>query len=370
MVIGIDASRAQLSNRSGTENYSYNLIRALAAIDSENRYLLYLRDRPLYPLVTQPNFVTKLLRAPYLWTQARLAFECWVNPPEVLFVPAHTLPLLRPGNLKSVVTIHDLGEEYLPGYHQFPQKYYLSFASRYAAKNATRLIAVSHATKRDLIERYQVQSEKIDVVYEGIDTEFFKPGSEEEVNSVRAKYGLSKNYIFFLGTIQPRKNLQRLISAFARNVRSGAAADFELVIAGGRGWLDKGIYSAPTKEAVANQVKFIGRVPDEDLPALYTGATFFAYPSLFEGFGLPVLEAFGCSTPVLTSKTTSLPEVAGEAAFLVNPDSVEDIEVGIRQLLDSDSLRKKLIKAGSDQVKKFSWEKTAEQTLAVLLKTT
>src|SRR3989344_9190031 len=271
MLIGFDASRAFASEATGTENYSRNLLRALAKIDRKNRYRVYLRGSSQFMVdssqinktvnrepitknfIWPANFEFKVIRPYRLWTQVGLALETWRNPVDLLFVPAHTLPIFRRRNIafsnfqfplsnylkifqlksrksmidgkwqmvnrsKYVVTIHDLGVEYLPGYHQFPQRYYLDLASRYAARHADALIAVSRSTKADLIKRYAIATKKIFVVSEGVDTSFFKPQSKSKVESVKSKYKIDGNYILFVGTVQPRKNLEMLIEAFARLV--------------------------------------------------------------------------------------------------------------------------------------------------------
>lgn len=171
MHIGIDASRAFVDERTGTENYSYKLIKALAKFDRENDYTIYVRQLASPSLTWQGwpgNFRFKVIHWPRFWTQAGLAMECLINPPDVLFIPAHTMPVVRRLGLKTVVTIHDLGSEFLPEYHQFPQKIYLNFATIYAVKNATKLITVSKSTKKDLIKKLAGDPNKIVVVYEGL----------------------------------------------------------------------------------------------------------------------------------------------------------------------------------------------------------
>ena len=260
MLIGFDASRAFVPEVTGTENYSLNLLKALAKADRKSRYRVYLRgqsgksksgvwsitkNKPGLELPYKQglkkwpkNFEFKTIHPNRLWTQVGLALETWRNPVDILFIPAHTLPILRRRSFmvygswdknynpderltinhkptKYVVTIHDLGVEYLPGYHQFPQRYYLDFASRYAAFHADGVIAVSVTTKRDLIKRYQISPKKIFVVHEGVDTAFFRPSSKLKVQSVKSKYKIEGDYILFVGTVQPRKNLEMLIKAFS-----------------------------------------------------------------------------------------------------------------------------------------------------------
>lgn len=385
MHIGIDASRAFVSQVTGTENYSLNLIRALLKIDRKNHYTLYIKEhkRNMELVLSSgaapsPNYKFKVIPLLYLWTQVGLAWECLKNPPDVLFIPAHTLPVIRRPKLPVVVTIHDLGAEFLPQYHQFPQKLYLNKSTEYAVRHAHRIIAVSESTKKDLITKLHCDPEKISVIYEGIDREKFKvqPSSRAQVegsskfkvSKIKKKYGIVGDYLLFVGTVQPRKNLVRLIEAFSLAIKQFSNLAISLLIVGKPGWLDEEIYEAPKKFGVEGKVKFLDYVSDEDLPFLYQNALCFVLPSLYEGFGLPILEAMACGCPVVASKTSSLPEVVGEAGILVDPDDVLDIAKNLQLVLGGLQLRKTLIKRGLEQVKNFSWEKCAKETLVVLEK--
>lgn len=364
MVIGIDASRAANEEKTGTENYSWNLIHALARIDKKNRYVLYFNKIPPFFEISQPNFSTKVLPAPKFWTQGRLAWECLTHPPDILFVPAHTIPAIRRGSLKTIVTVHDLGAEFLAEYHKFPQKIYLTWSTKYVASHATHLIAVSEFTKKGLRRTLKVQSKRISVVYEGTDRKIFYPRSDLEVEQVKAKYGLAKNYFLYVGSIQPRKNLVRLIEAFAK----ARLKDIDLILVGSRGWLYEDIYKAPEKFSISNYTRFLGYVDDEDLAALYSGAIGLAFPSLYEGFGLPILEAFATRCPVLTSNIGAMAEVASQAAVLVDPDNARGIAVGLKRLASDENLRSALIQKGEQRAQDFSWEKTALETVKVFEK--
>lgn len=357
MLIGFDGSRAFRKNKTGTEEYSYQLLKALSKIDHKNRYSVYVRELPTtclpagkanYQLPT--NFSIRKISWPRFWTQGGLAIQTFRDRLDVLFVPSHTLPIIRNPGLKTVMTVHDLGVEYLPKLHQLKQQIYLKYITRYQLKSATKLIAVSKATKDDLVKRARIDPRKISVIYEGYDKKLFKPDTKAS--------SLSPYYLF-VGTVQPRKNLERLIKAFART--SGV----KLVIAGSRGWLADEIYKLPKKLKIEDRVKFLGYVQDKDMPALYSGAIALLFPSLFEGFGLPLLEAQACGCPVLTSNVSSMPEVAGKGAVLVNPYDVNDIVKGMNRIKNKE-LRIKLIKAGFENIKRFSWERCARETLKVL----
>lgn len=364
MTIGFDGSRTFTPGRTGTENYSYQLLRALARLDFKNRYLVYVRplsipeDKEVWP----KNFQFKTIDWPRFWTQGGLAIQTFKDNLDVLFVPAHTLPLIRKPGLKTVVTVHDLGSEYLPSMHQLKQQLYLGFMQKFQLQTATKIIAVSKATKEDLIKRVEIDPKKVNVVYEGYDKDLFKPVKGDTlVNSLRQYKLKPQEYFLFVGTVQPRKNLERLIRAFAVL----KLAPSKLVIAGNKGWLSEEIYRLPKKLGIEDRVKFLGYVPDENLPALYSGALALTFPSLFEGFGLPILEAQACNCPVLTSSASSLPEVGGKAAVYVDPYSVDDIVKGMERV-KGEGERVKLIQKGLDNVKRFSWEKCAAQTLQIL----
>lgn len=350
MVIGFDGSRAFDLERTGTENYSYQLLKALAKIDKKNQYIVYIRLGVTVGNEWSVNFSFVEIPWPRLWTQGGLAMQTFIDSLDVLFVPSHTLPIIKNPGLKTVVTVHDLGSEYLPSMHQVKQRLYLSFMQKYQLKTATKIIAVSRATKRDLVEKMGIRANKIEVIYEGYDKNLFRPiKGDILVNSLRA-------YYLFVGTVQPRKNLVRIMEAFS------IVGKGNLVIAGQKGWIADEIYNLPKKLGIEDRVKFLGYVSDNDLTALYYRATALLFPSLFEGFGLPILEAQACGCPVITSNLSSMPEVAGKGAIFVNPYSVQDIIRGIREIGD---IRKKLINAGFENVKRFSWEKCAAQTLEV-----
>src|SRR4030042_4045411 len=361
MIIGIDASRISKEIKTGTENYSSDLIKGLSLVDNKNPYVLYFNKIPQFFEISHPNFSTKIIRSPRLWTQVRLAWECLLFPPDILFVPAHTIPVIRRPSLKTIVTVHELGAEFLEAYHQFPQKLYLNWSTEFVAKYATHLIAVSNSTKRDLMKTLKVPANRISVVYEGVNRGVFMPKRTEEIDKVAAKYGLSEKYFLYVGTIQPRKNLARVIEAFAKANLSRT----KLVLVGEKGWLSDNIYDMPRKLSIENKVKFLGFVPTEDLPALYSGAVAFVFPSLYEGFGLPILEAFACGCAVMTSNFGATEEIARRAAFLVNPKKIDGISEGFRNLAVDTDLRNKLRSLGFERIEDFSWEKTATETLKV-----
>lgn len=369
MIIGIDASRAFVPDPAGPEYYSLNLIKNISNLDKVNRYILYLRAGQKVSFKLPANFEVRVIRLKYLWTQFGLASETILRPPDLLFIPSHTLPLLtrilRP-RLPIVVTIHGLEGKYLPQSGNPFAHIYRNWSISWAVRFSTALIAVSKDTKNDIIKTYKLRSKTIKVIQEGVDFARFVTGRPKFVK----KFG---NYILFVGTIQPRKNLVRLIKAFALLLEIGNAIAIAkqlgkmenlcLVIAGKPGWLYDNVLAAPKRFGVQKSVKFVGRVADRDLPDLYAGAKAFVLPSLTEGFGLPILEAQAAKVPVVAAKTGALPEISGGAAVLVNPRSVKSIKEGIEEILVNKALAKKLIKEGVKNARKLSWKKTAYSTI-------
>ncbi|MEK7616513.1 MAG: glycosyltransferase family 1 protein [Patescibacteria group bacterium] len=376
MVIGFDASRVFVGKRTGTENYSYQLLKSLSKIDKKNSYKVYIRfiNDPIGELmkILPKNSEIVEIKWNRLWTQGGLAIQTFIDSLDVLFIPSHTLPIIRKPGLKTVMTVHDLGVEYLPYYHQLKQQLYLKYITRYQLQTATKLIAVSNATKEDLLKKASIHPQKVSVVYEGFDNNLFRPvKSDILVTSLRQYKLIPGEYFLSVGTVQPRKNLERLIKAFYHSQKKIASGfsnprnDIHLVIAGSKGWLADEIYRLPKELGIEDKVKFLGYVPDKDLPALYSGAIALTFPSLFEGFGLPILEAQACGCPVVTSNISSMPEVAGKGAIYVNPYSVDDIVKGMGKCQIS-NVKSQIVKAGFENVKRFSWEKTAKETLKIL----
>ena len=362
MQIGIDASRATVARRTGTESYARRLIQALLEEGARrgHAFTLYFRDVPPPDLFPPPlgfpeTLVTnRVIAFPRLWTHVRLSWELLSRPrPGVLFVPAHVLPLAHP--LPTVVTVHDLGYRYFPEAHSPRQRRYLDWSTRFSARMATRVLADSEATGRDLARFYGIPAKKVTVVYPGYDESLHRV----DPAAVRAKYDLPADYFLHVGTLQPRKNLLRLIEAVAQ-----IPGPVSLVLAGRPGWLSAPIVAKAQEHA--GRVRLLEYVPDEALAGLYSGARALVFPSLFEGFGFPVLEAMACGTPVICSNTSSLPEVAGEAALQVDPLDTSAIASAMVQVQSYPAVRAALADKGYAQVRKFSWAQAARQTLAVL----
>ncbi|MBI2953512.1 MAG: glycosyltransferase family 4 protein [Chloroflexi bacterium] len=364
MRIGIDSSRATVGERTGTENYSLRLVRELIDVGNGNEFVLYFREPPTpgtfpdYPSVTQ-----QVISFPRLWTHVRLSWEMLTSSPDVLFVPAHVLPILHPA--RTVVTIHDLGYLYHRYAHRTVDWCYLHLSTLYNARMATKVIADSNATKRDLIEKYDIAAEKITTVYLAHD-DTFRPIEEKAViDAALRRYHIEDDYFFCLGTMQPRKNLMGTVAAYATMKRLHGVRH-KLVIAGKHGWLSESIFKKARSLDIEDDVVFTGYVPDEDLPALLTGATALVFISLYEGFGLPALEAMACGTPVIASNVSSLPEVVGDAGLLVDPQDVIAVSSAMTRLATDSSFRNELSGRGIERAHLFSWRQSAAATLDVI----
>lgn len=364
MLIGIDASRAITEPRTGTENYSVQIVRGLVRVGEGHDFRLYLRPRPLPPsglLPEGPRVRWHTIGPNRLWTHIGLAGEMLRNPPDVLFVPAHVVPMFHPR--ATVVTIHDIGYHYYPQHHTLPARLYLEASTRLSCRAARRVIADSHSTARDLVRVYGLDASRITVVYPGVDPRFARADRQTQ-DAVRRRYGLERPFLLYLGTIQPRKNLVRLVEAFARLPRDLAGVDLALV--GGTGWLAGDIFRRVGDLGLQDRVHFVGYAPDEDLPALLSAAECLVMPSLYEGFGLPVLEAMACGTPVICSNASSLPEAAGEAALFFSPHDVQGMADAMARVLTDAALRETLVEGGYAHVARFSWEQASREVLDVL----
>ncbi|MEZ4769950.1 MAG: glycosyltransferase family 1 protein [Caldilineales bacterium] len=298
-----------------------------------------------------------------LWEQTVLPVAARRHSLDLLHGAVNVTPLL--GLCPTVVTIHDLSFMRYPQAFPALQRTYLRREVRRSARHARQVIAVSQATRDDVVALFGVSPARVTVVYNGVDA-VFTPAPTEEVEAFRRERGLPQRFVLHLGTLEPRKNLARLVQAFAQaRQRLPDADDLKLVLAGGKGWDYDDIFAAVQRERLHDHVLFPGYVADADLPWLYRAATVFTYPSLLEGFGLPVLEAMACGTPVVTSSVSSLPEVAGDAALLVDPASVDALAGALVRVLSDGTLAAEMRAKGLRQASRFSWQRTASQTADV-----
>jgi glycosyltransferase involved in cell wall biosynthesis len=358
MLIGIEAERANNRQKTGVEHYAKQLILHLAECDKNNRYILYLRTEPEDWFSRLPkNFQVKVIPFPIFWTQLRISWEMLVHPVDRLLIPASALPLIHPKN--SVVTIHDLAWlQYAETFTKF-NRWFLSWSTGFAVKQASKIIAVSEATKNDIILNYGVPADKVAVVHHGFEKNL-------ENGSRKIKNGLPEKYILFLSTLQPRKNLEGLIDAFKLMKQEHPELPHKLVVAGKPGWKFENILKKI--EQNRDLVIYLNHVSDQERLVVMSGADLLVLPSFYEGFGMQILEAFDAGVPVATSNVSSMPEVAGEAAVYFNPKNIMEIKQAMKSVLFDRSLADHLRKKGKERLKEFSWEKCAKQTLEVLNK--
>jgi glycosyltransferase involved in cell wall biosynthesis len=363
MKIGIEAERANHPNPTGVEHYAAEVIKGLAKFDTHNQYILYFRTKPqdwFYKL--PPNFRLKIIYFPKFWIQLRLSLEMLLHPVDVLLIMASALPLFH--TKKAVVTAHDIAFEIFSGIYTGFNNYYQKFFARFAVWRATKVLAVSEATKKDLVKIYGTSPKKIEVTHLGVGPEFH-PLTYSEVQDVLDIYKLSyKKYILYLGTLQPRKNIIKLIDAYLE-LKKHNHIEEKLVIGGGKGWLWEPIMQK-IEESKKDGVVYLDYVKASERVALYNGAQVLALVSNYEGFGLPPLEAMACGTPVVVSNISSLPEVVGDAGVLVNPESVNSIAEGILKVLIDKNRQQEMSEKGISQARQFTWEETARKTLHVL----
>ncbi len=362
MLIGIDASRAAIAQRTGTEAYSLHLLQSMLA-HTDHRFRLYFNQPPVAGLLPAgPHIEQRVIPFPRLWTHLRLAAELARVRPDVLFVPSHVLPLIFPG--RAAVTVHDLGYRLFPQAHRRFDRLYLELTTRWNARRASLIIADSQATRQDLVAHYGANSSRIRVIYPGYDSTLQPVRDPERLLQVRDRYNIRGEYLLTIGTLQPRKNLVRLIEAFTGLPDSAADDELQLVLAGRAGWLANPILQRA--EQTGDRVILAGFVAEEDKAALLSGAVAFVFPSLYEGFGFPMLEAMACGTPVICSNTSSLPEVAGDAALQVDPLDTAALTAAMERLLADPALRETLVERGLANVQRFSWAKCAESVIAAL----
>ena len=358
-LIGLDGSRLARSQATGTETYSDRIIRGLVGHSDSAQWRVYVNKLPEVPLPA--DIEVRQLIAQRLWTHARLSREMQASPPDLLFVPAHVVPLRHP---RTVVTLHDLGYVHYPKAHPRQQRFALDLSTRWSARAAHHIIVPSEATAYDVRSILRVPASKITVIPHGVDERFGR-ATAEDAEKARSRLSLGKPYVLALGTIQPRKNLPLLARAIALLV--GRGHDIDLVIAGKRGWLSGEVMREIEACGLGDRFRHLDYVPHELLPGLIAGAECLAQPSLFEGFGLPVLEAMAAGTPVVAARGSSLPEVGGDAVLYFDPQSGVELADQIGSILGSDSVRDDLARAGRSRSRGYSWEACVNSTLNVLL---
>lgn len=366
MKIAVQASDLDHERIDGTRVYLKELLRRLGRLAADDTFAIYHRGT-FNPQLAPPelaNYEVKRCPFPWAWMQTRFAWELFREKPEKLFLPIQAAPIFLPPVTEVIATIHDLAFKRYP--ETFPKKdlLKLNFLLGVAVRRADKLIAVSQSTKDDLLHFFpNLSAERIRVIHHGFDGDFFAEQlSEAERAETLVQYGVQPQaYVLYVGALQPRKNLVRLIEAF--EIAKQSMFEMKLVLAGETAWLADDILAARELSAHKEDIILTGRVSFEELRALYQGARLFAFPSLYEGFGLPVLEAFASSVPVLLASNSSLGEVGGRAALYVNARSTHDIAEKLERLWSDAELRRELVARGHEQLRKFSWDKCARETL-------
>ena len=361
--VGVNAhllSLAESYRSAGINWYIHNLLRHLPEASPEIAYTIFLSDRHYSGV---PGLQLRRSRLPTHRPAVRILWEQVLQPwaanragVDLLHGPAFVGPLASA--CPFVITVHDLSFLFYPQGFRPLNRIYLQFLTRLSARRARRVIAVSHSTKRDLVQHYGLLPDKVDVIHNGVDASF-RSLPVDQVAAFRARAGLPDRFVLFVGTLEPRKNVARLIEAYARLPKERPP----LMLVGGKGWLYDDIFARVEALNLSDEVHFVGYVPAEDLPCWYNAAELFVYPSLYEGFGLPPLEAMACGTAVITSTASSLPEVVGEAGLLVDPVEPAALAMAMEQVLSDRELRETVRAAGQVRAQSFSWEKTARCTV-------
>lgn len=421
MLIGIDASRANKEHKTGTEWYSYFMLKNLAKLDKKNQYILY-TDRPLekglldltaekaefqtsapkydkdgFQIITSPhnNFKAKILKWPFkhFWTLGRMSLECIFHPVDILFIPSHILPMFHPR--KSIVTIHDVGfiknkslykqEQIGPegrkarlfinlfaraftlGKYGAEATDYLRWSSEFALKHSKQVITVSKSSYEDILQYCTVKKEKIKVIYNGYDEKRYqKITNQTAIDAVLNKYGITAPYLLYVGRIEKKKNIPALIEAFAILRDRYRDIKYKLVLVGDAFYGYDEVHYLIEEYNLDDEVLLPGWVSEEDMPYIYSGAGAFVFPSNYEAFGISLLEAMACGLPIAASDIASIAEVLAGAGLLFDHKDIYSMAEAMKLILTDDNLRQRLIAGGSERVKNFSWQKCAEETLALI----
>ena len=363
MRVGIDA-RLNYHQPAGISRYTKNLIDELAELDRETTYTVFQHRKQREPLAHAPNFQRRTLFTPVhrRVEQPMLAAELSFHSLDLLHSTDFIPPLFS--SIPSVITVHDLAFLRWPHFLTESHAAYYSQIDR-AVRHAQHIIVPSESTKNDVVGRLGASPKKISVIYEAA-APIYTPLSKDNCRvAMQAKYGIPEKYIFFVSTIEPRKNIGGLLDAFHHFLKHYSVENTGLVLAGKPGWLYEEVYRKVEQLNLGQSTFFVGRVPDEDLHQLYVGARCHVHPAFYEGFGLSTLEAMACGTPTIVSNTSSMPEVVGDAGLIVDPSNWEEIAVAIHRLLTDDELHQELCHKGLQRASVFSWSRAAAETLDV-----
>jgi glycosyltransferase involved in cell wall biosynthesis len=373
MLIGIDASRAFVKTKTGIEEYSYRVIKHLRDCLGDRQVILFLdprvNEKKYIDFELPKNWKVKFLRAPIFWTQARLSLEMFFHPVDALFVPAHTVPLIHPKN--TIVTIHGLEYEFCPNAYSLFERIYMRWSIRKSCRWAKQIISVSENTKKDLMRLYKVLEEKIEVIYEGIGDNNFQfstrlPDGQVFNFQKVFKDKIFKPYFLFIGRLEERKNITGIVESF-EILKKKYEVSHKLILVGKFGFGAEKIKSKISDSVYRNDIILTGYVSDNEKSDLLKNAEIFLFPTFYEGFGLPILEAQSVGTPVVTSNISSMPEIAGNSSVLVDPKDQSAIAEAVHKLISDESYKNDIIEKGLENVKRFSWEKCAEKTADIIM---
>ncbi len=362
MIIGVDGNEANVLRKVGVSVYASEMLHYFQKKSSKDlQFLIYVRTKPLPGMPKEtPFFTYRLVKGRRLWRDFVFPLYLYTHPEiDVLFCPAHYAPRFCP--VPIVVTVHDTSYLYFPQEFLKKDLYKLTHWTKHAVRTAKKVIAVSRTTQKDVTKNYHIKTDKTTVIYNGFDK------SEQSKEGMEGRFSMPKNpYLLYVGTIQPRKNIHRLIEAFGSI--HARYPKHKLVIVGKRGWLFGDIFEKALEMGLEDHVIFTGYVSDAQLGSLYGKAECFVFPCLYEGFGIPLLEAMYYKCPVVSSNTGSLPEVGGDACLYFDPKDTTEMAARIRNVLEDKTLKKKLVEKGQKRVKLFSWEKSAKETLDIIMR--
>lgn len=373
MRVAIQARDLDHNRIDGTRVYVKQLLDRFADLAPEVQFTLYHRDIFNHRLTPRkaPNYTEKRLRGRFAWMQTAFALEMFKTRPEKVFLPLQAAPLFFPRQSEIIATIHDLAFRFYPETFPLWDRLKLRIFLHVLLWRAKKIICVSHATKRDLLHFFpNLIPEKIKVIHHGFDSQFFQEiASGEDIKKVLEEYQLApQKYFLYVGALQPRKNIFRIVEAFELVKQSHEKyAEYKLVLAGEAAWLSANILKRAETSSYKNDIVLTGGIDFETLRVLYQQTALFVFPSLYEGFGLPILEAFASGVPVLVSENSSLREVAGDGAWYCDAFDAEDIARQMACILENSVLRERILSHSQQQLKKFSWDVSAQETLDFIL---
>lgn len=366
MKIGIDVNEANTTNRVGSNQYAYEIIKAIESIDQETQFTLYSSKPIINDLPAErSNWHYRVIPPAKLWTQWRLPLDLYTHSPrpDVFFTPGHYSPRVSP--VPTVVSVMDLAFLYFPNFFRKKDAVQLASWTKYSVKKATHIITISESSKKDIVKNYKIPSERITIAYPGFDQKKLNSISSDDKKRIAQKYNLNQPYIFYLGTLQPRKNLVRLVEAFEQLPKK--YDNIILVLSGKTGWLSSELVKKINNSPKKDRIQLTGFVDTPDIPTLYSGSVCLTLIGLYEGFGIPALEAIACGTVPVVANTASLPEVVGSSGILVDPYDVNSIRQGLEKALQLTPQQKKnLLDKSKSHTQQFDWQISAKKILKVL----